>query len=196
MVTKANATLRTGALLQRTYSNSWLCSLQEGSTHEMRNGSLLTLVVCICFTQIHFCSTAESERPFVLYLSIGQARSLNSMAVGKWLKMRWECHSVWRVARVNTETFTKLLRTELNEDKLQREQHQLRSLDKKFKNCFFLNTSLSFSEVTSTLNSLCDNASLQLFILGKPRVIALYQKDKKNVLHILGLPGEPLPVTR
>ena len=46
MVTKANATLRTGALLQRTYSNSWLCSLQEGSTHEMRNGSLLTLVVC------------------------------------------------------------------------------------------------------------------------------------------------------
>lgn len=88
------------------------------------------------FYTTHFCSTAESEWPFVLYLSISQARSLNSLAGGKWLKMRRERQAGWRAARVDIQTFIKLLRTELNENKLKREQHQFRSLAKKFKNCF------------------------------------------------------------
>lgn len=71
------------------------CALSRKAAHmrcEMAESPNPCLM--ICFTQIPFCSTAESEPPFVLYLSIGQTRSLNSMAVGKWLKMRWECHTV------------------------------------------------------------------------------------------------------
>lgn len=141
-------------LAEGTHSNESQCHLEDwGSTpahlqwllaalspwrqrtSDVKWQSPLTLVLCICFTEIHFCSTAESERPFVLYLSTSQACSVNSLTVGKWLKMSWECHTVWRVGRVNIQTFIKLLRTELNEDKLKREQHQL-SLARKFKNCF------------------------------------------------------------